>query len=253
LDLRSRRIVASLDLKGIGLEYGPLHRVVADKEACHGVRYVDFAPREVLAKKYKDDPNVDIELIPEIDIVTNGMPISQFVEPGSLDFIIASHVLEHVPDLVGWLSENLSLLRPGGRIGVAFPDRRYCFDLGRNRTILSDLVAAHLEARTRPSFAQICDHIMNVRKVNPVSIWAGSTTKDNAPFMHDNGQALQILGNLLQRDDYIDVHCWKFADVEMQSMLNEIKNLFGIPFVLLTFFPVQPNSIEFYFTLEKTG
>lgn len=252
VDLRTKRITAALKLDGEGIEYGPLHRPVLLKSACAGVRYIDVAAREFLVRKYQGDASVDTRLIPEIDIVTDGRPIVDFVEADSLDFVVASHVLEHVPDFIGWLRDNLLILRPGGRISIAFPDRRYCFDIAREKTTTSDLVAAHLEARTKPSFLQVCDHIMNVRRVDPVSVWAGETDSSNAPNVHPPFQALELLRAAQLRTDYIDVHCWKFSDVELYSVLYEIRQLFKLSFDLLTFFPVQRNTSEFYFTLEKS-
>jgi hypothetical protein len=93
---RKKEIVEHLSLSGSGLEYGPLHRTIVDKKNA-SVRYVDYADRDYLVRHYANDPNVDTDTIPEIDIVTGGRPIDEFAEKESVDFIIASHVAEHVP------------------------------------------------------------------------------------------------------------------------------------------------------------
>lgn len=44
------------------------------------------------------------------------------VEPGSMDTIIARHILEHIPNTVGALKSWRKSLRPGGRLIVAVPN-----------------------------------------------------------------------------------------------------------------------------------
>lgn len=98
-----------------------------------------------------------------------------------------------VPDLLGWLESNLRLLKVGGRIAIAFPDKRYCFDIKRRPTILSDILCAYLEKRTRPTFQQICDHFWNVSRVTAVSAWDGTITASNAEYIHSRDRALSVI------------------------------------------------------------
>ena len=46
----------------------------------------------------------------------------------SLDYVVTSHVLEHVPNPVKALAEWYRVLRPGGIIYCLVPDRRYTWD-----------------------------------------------------------------------------------------------------------------------------
>ena len=64
------------------------------------VTYVDYADRDALRRHYANDLNVDKELIPEIDIVTDGKTHSEFLPNQCLDYVVASHVMEHVPDIL---------------------------------------------------------------------------------------------------------------------------------------------------------
>lgn len=253
MKVRVRRLLATLDLDGRGLEYGPLDKVIVSRSMCPGIRYIDFADRAHLLEKCASNPRVNLDAIPEIDIVTDGQPITQFVEDGTQDFIIASHVLEHVPDLVGWLDQNLGLLKPGGHIAIAFPDRRFCMDIARSGTAISELVAAHLERRTRPSFSQICDFVFNARRVDAASAWSGALTAQNADFVHSRKRAFAILNERLTSEAYFDAHCWTFADHEFFDMLEEVKTLFRLPFEIVSFIPTKRNGLEFLVTLEKTG
>lgn len=249
--LRRMRITAGIDPESSGIEYGPLHRTIMPRSVCKTVRYVDYKSRDELAAHYMNDPNVDVSLIPEIDIVTGGALISDFVPDDSLDFVIASHVLEHVPDFIGWLETNLRLLRPGGRIALAFPDRRFCFDMAKQPTSFHEVIAAYFEKRTQPNFTQICDHILNSRKVTPAEIWDGRLNVDNAPSVHGSTGALSILRKLVTKTGYHDVHCWKFSDQEFIDMLTRIKAELHLPFEVLSLFPTRRNTTEFFAVLVK--
>lgn len=250
LSLRSRKITAALHLHGKGLEYGPLHRTLLPKPA-FDVVYADYADREHLVAHYAGNSNVDPNLIPEVDIVTRGSPITEFVAEQSLDYVVASHVMEHVPDLLGWLDSNLRILRPGGRLAVAFPDKRYCFDIKRRSSMVSDIMAAYLEKRTRPSFYQICDHFWNVCKVLPADCWLGTTTAGNAEYIHDRGHIVNLLKSKLDSPDYTDCHCWIFTDSEFLETLATLRIFADTKFDIVSFYPTQPGTLEFYVTFER--
>jgi SAM-dependent methyltransferase len=47
---------------------------------------------------------------------------------GSIDFIIALHMLEHVEDPIKVILHWLEIIKPGGGIGVVVPDWRYTWD-----------------------------------------------------------------------------------------------------------------------------
>ncbi|MCA0048027.1 class I SAM-dependent methyltransferase [Mesorhizobium sp. B283B1A] len=247
---RTKKITSALNLAGKGIEYGPLHAVLLRK-AHYDVSYVDYADRAYLAEHYANNPDVDVSLIPEIDIVTGGKLISEFLPEESIDYVVASHVMEHVPDLLGWLESNLRVLKLGGRIAVAFPDKRYCFDLKRKNSTISDVMAAYLEKRTKPSFQQICDHFWNVSKARAADCWKKSTTPDNAEYVHDRRTIVDTLRKMGAREDYIDCHCWVFPDFKFLETMNVIRSVHNVGFEVVSFYPTQPNTLEFYVTFEK--
>ena len=138
-----------------GLEIGPLHNPVVSKDNGHSVFYVDHADTETLRQKYADHTNVHIAI--DVDYVWSG-PLREVVGAAApFDYVIASHVIEHVPDLVTWLDELADVLRPGGVISLVIPDKRFCFDARRRTTDVNELVDAYLAKHTRPSLAQIYD------------------------------------------------------------------------------------------------
>lgn len=248
--LRNRRLTASVNLDGEGLEYGPLHRAVLSKER-YKVRYVDYADRDTLVKNYERNPNVDTNLIPEIDIVTDGQLISKAVAANSVDFVLASHVWEHVPDFLGWLESNLVVLRPGGRLAVAYPDKRYTFDMKRQSSTLSGVLAAYIEKRTQPTLSQLSDHFCNVVTTTPQQAWSGAITSVNAKPIHSLENAVRLLQRIATEKHYVDCHCWIFEDHQLLQVLELASPYIGTKFGTMSFFPTALNSNEFYITIEK--
>src|SRR5258708_4979694 len=151
------------------LEIGPLYRPFVLKSE-GDVMYVDHADTETLRKKYADDPLFDVASIVDVDAVWGEQTLSECLGAGrKVDYIIASHVIEHVPDLITWLRELRSVLGEGGQIRLVIPDKRFTFDYTRRLTVFSDVVDAYLRKARRPLTLYIIDHILNVRRVDTVS------------------------------------------------------------------------------------
>ena len=148
------------DLEGrTGLEIGALHHPVVDHRGAR-VLYVDHASTEQLRAKYADDPAVG-DMV-DVDVVWGDRSLrtelaAALGEAAAVDFVVASHVVEHVPDLVGWLAELTDVLRPGGVLALAVPDKRFCFDARRRTTDVAEVLDAHLSGRTRPTLAATFD------------------------------------------------------------------------------------------------
>jgi len=69
------------------------------------------------------------------------------VEDGAFDFVVANSVLEHMSDPIRALQEWHRILRDGGLLMMAVPDKRFTFDHRRLRTPLAHLVSDHHSAR----------------------------------------------------------------------------------------------------------
>jgi hypothetical protein len=103
---RNDKVLASVDRSMRVMELGPLHRPIAPKSGGWLTSVVDHATREDLVDKYRSDPNVDTSLIEEVDIVWAAGRLDEAV-PGESDgtygAFIASHVIEHIPNPIGFL------------------------------------------------------------------------------------------------------------------------------------------------------
>ncbi|MBA3780525.1 MAG: methyltransferase domain-containing protein [Nocardioides sp.] len=68
---------------------------------------------------------------------------------------IASHVIEHIPDLVGWLAQLADVVADDGVLVLAVPDKGYGFDAHRPLTTVGQILAAHEEGHTRPGVPSV--------------------------------------------------------------------------------------------------
>jgi SAM-dependent methyltransferase len=137
-----REDVALSYLTGAGIEIGALNfplRVPAWAE----VRYVDYLPIETLREHHAHLLAAGQALVAP-DVIDDGERLAAFADD-SLDFVIANHVIEHTEDPIGTLVAHLRVLRPGGILYMAVPDKRSTFDQDRSVTPLSHVVRDHAD------------------------------------------------------------------------------------------------------------
>ena len=100
-------------------------------------RYVDFRSTAELAEEY---PELDASTFAEVDVIDDGERL-ETCAPASVDFLIANQMLEHCENPLGTLRRHLRVVRPGGWLFYAVPDRRVTFDHARPLTTFEHLVA----------------------------------------------------------------------------------------------------------------
>lgn len=160
---RSQRILE------IGAGYSP----VAPKANGWNVHIVDHAPQEELQAKYAA-AGVDTAVIEPVDTVWRGGALHEVLPAGLLgrvDRIIASHVLEHIPDLIGFFASATRIIAPGGTLAIALPDRRYCFDCLKPWTTTGDLLEAHRSRATRHSLKTVFNQIAYSATIDSQLAW----------------------------------------------------------------------------------
>src|SRR5258708_2170191 len=102
---RKNKLIAGLELKeSVGMEIGALCRPVVTRSDGE-ILYIDHTDSQSLREKYRADPDVNIAEIVDVDGIWGSNTLSDAIGGRKVDYIIASHVIEHVPDLITWLSE----------------------------------------------------------------------------------------------------------------------------------------------------
>ena len=128
MDRRARMLGSIALADSTGLEIGALHSPLVRRHESQ-IRYVDYASTAVLRENFRH-PGDPADIV-EVDIVWGGRTLRECLD-APVDYILASHVIEHVPDLIGWLLELREALKPGKVLGLAIPDRRHTFDIRRD-------------------------------------------------------------------------------------------------------------------------
>ena len=109
------KLLAMIDVAGgRGLEIGALMKPIVTRDMGR-IEYVDRASTEELRRWYANQGHVDPSEVVEVDHVWGSQTLLDCVGgQRSYDYVVASHVIEHIPDLLGWLQEIASVLADGG-------------------------------------------------------------------------------------------------------------------------------------------
>jgi len=240
---------------GTGLEIGPLNRPVALKSHCD-VRYVDVFDSSVTREHYKDDPNVDVDTIPDLDFClhTPDGRIQTLVEAVKTDapytWVLASHVIEHVPDLIGWLTDIAAVLDDAGKLVLAIPDQRYTFDVLRPPTTIGQILQANDDRDTIPSIRAVYDHFRSNVDVPAGDLWAGRMPTENNR-VYDLTGTLDQLARARDQGLYVDSHVWLFTPGEFVRQINELGRMNLVEFFVERIDPTEPGELEFYVVMQR--
>jgi len=246
---RTQKILAKLaPAEQVGLEIGPLFSPIVTRELGQ-VFYVDHDSTEGLRAKYEKNPGVDISKIVDVDYVWGEKRLSELTgDRAPFDYVIASHVVEHVPDLVGWLTEIHQILKPGGVLSLAIPDRRFCFDYFRSNTRLADVIDAHLTQARKPTPRQIFDHVASAVKWNDKIAWGVPPVEAELVPVHSPLAALKRAQSSLLEGTYWDVHCWVFTETSFLDLFKALVELNLIEYRIAQFYGTE--GCEFFVSLE---
>jgi SAM-dependent methyltransferase len=234
------------------VEIGALCRPTIAKRAAQ-VFYVDYASKAFLAKRYQNDPDVDVDAIVEVDGIWGGQDLKTVVgDFGPVDIVIASHVAEHVPDLISWLREISEILKPGGFVGLAIPDRDATFDRLRRLSTLSDLLENYLVRRRIPSALQVLDHVVNVDLGFLRAPEAIAEAPNPSQLRVEDLRGLEALvADINSNGVYHDVHCNTFTALSFASLMLDISSLQLVDLSCATMFASQSGEGEFIVRLRK--
>ncbi|NTW99704.1 MAG: methyltransferase domain-containing protein [Geobacteraceae bacterium] len=246
---RQKKALSMLDRNGLGLAIGPSYSPIAPKRKGFNVHIVDHLPTGELKRKYQGHP-VNADLIEDVDFVWNGQPLPELVgNKGCYDWIIASHVIEHVPDPISFLQQCQQLLKPTGYLSLIIPDKRACFDYFNAISMTGSLLDAYYEKRTRPSPGQLFDYFMKTCKCYGNIAWEIGRT-GQYELLHDLGIADDFMRQSLV-GTYVDAHCWRYTPESFRLLVSEFNDLDLIKMHIVREEVV--DGCEFYVTLGLTN
>lgn len=214
------------DKKLLGLEVGPSFRPVAPKSKGFRVETVDHASADELRKKYAGKPAASVNNIEEVDYVWQGGSLVDLIgEQGRYDYIIASHVIEHTTDIVRFLNDCQALLKAGGALILAVPDKRFCLDCFRPVSTSGDALAAHLERRDRHSTVTLVDHFSNIVRNGNKTSWMKTDEITQMQLVFGIAKAMEMVALSRASDAYIDAHAWQFTPSSFRLMMSDLREM----------------------------
>lgn len=218
--------------KGVGLEFGPLaNPVVAKSEGT--IYYLDHLSTEGLRNKYANDKSIDISKIVPVDIVMDN-DLSVLESFGPFDYVIASHVFEHLANPIAWLQRLASYLKLDATLAMAIPDKRFTFDRLREPTSLSELLANYVAGQEAPSPIQVLDHYLNVAHIDTRSVWLPDFSDSQVRRKYGMSSAMAASARAVS--EYVDCHCtvWtmeSFVNIWAQLSETELLRLYRLQHV----------------------
>lgn len=214
-------------LNGTGIEIGPLHHPIPIPPDVK-VSYVDKFSYEKLCQH---NPDVPPDQIVRPDIVCDTASLD-LIPDCSLDFVIASHLLEHLHNPLKAMLDWHRVLKPGGLVLCIVPDGRYTFDKGRECTpldhLLWDFVNDGTEMKVLSDLFHIAECNLNMHKsLNPET-------------------AMDLAKQILHDSYDTHFHVWTY-----DAFLNQMRTLmddFAFPFKIRK--SASDLNIEMLFLFE---
>jgi len=191
------------------LELGPLHEPIA-KQPEHNVRYVDRMTHKELVEHYTPQGIPVDKIVPLDHVWPPGENLSDHIPGNRFAYCIASHVIEHVPDMVGWLNQLESVMETGSTLSLAIPNQPATFDRKRPCTTTAEVVEAAILESTRPTPKQVYCHFRN-------NVDSEDTYSETPEFaLHAARQSAAGV--------YVDVHCWVFNEESFGRIIKELQH-----------------------------
>lgn len=182
------RMLSQITKEQFGLEIGPSLRPCAPKSKGYHVEIVDWVCRQELVDRYAA-MGLDTSKIEEVDYIWDGRPYSEVTgKTDSYDYIIASHVIEHVPDFIGFLRDCSKMLKANGILSLAVPDKRYTLDHFRMVTTTGKVINDYLQGEKYGSVGALTDYWNHVVRRDGLTSWSRARDrilKKNYEFVHD--------------------------------------------------------------------
>lgn len=247
---RRMKALQGIDVKTkIGLEFGPLASPLV-RRSDGAVLYADHATTEELRAKYQNH-DWDTGAIVDVDLVLSQQSIQEQLGDRRVDYIVASHVIEHVPDMIGWLNSLSEVLTPNGVISLVIPDKRFCFDARRPLSTTGELLEACIEKRQAPTTRQIFDFWSLYCGVDSQAIWGGKISTESIPFSGTLENAFDHVKAARTSSAYSDIHCWVFTPASFLINLANLSELGLVSLKIKSAIDTVENDLEFFIKLEK--
>lgn len=241
--------------KGLGLEIGASYNPLFPKRAGHVVRTLDHATRDDLIAKYAaiGMPQHQLDAIEDVDYVWRGESLVELVGPDTrFDYIVASHVVEHTTDLVGFVNDCAEILTPEGVLCLVVPDKRFCFDRFRPHSSVGQVLQAHLApSDTHPVAPFIDTHLYAAHRLGSEPTWTATTTDGPRLVTQDWHEVGDTIARVGGSREYVDIHRWTFTPTSFRLLVDDLVRLGYLRLGIASI--SETNGFEFYVALDRAS
>ena len=246
------KIIAGKDL--VGLEIGALDRplVVRDElPAGSEILYADHLTTEELKIKYGLDSTVAIDALVDVDLVSPTGDFRSALGGREVDYIVASHVVEHIPNPIKWFQMLFEIIKPGGFVFLVVPDKRFTFDYLRPVTSFGEILNSFFAGKNKPSVANVFDHHSSAVLIDGSKVWAGILGVGDLLPLSSHEDAFKYAREVNEQGTYHDVHVSIFTPASFFSILERLISTELFMPEITKFIDTKVNDIEFFVCMKK--
>lgn len=238
---RKEAVLNRIPLEGDGLELSPGTAPLVDKRESRVVYCDKFGPED-WPRLYPGGTFVDI------DVVLADRSLDQVFSKGQFDYIVSSHVVEHIPDFIQFFISANKILRPNGVIVSLLPDKRYTFDVLRQISSVQDIELAHMAKRISPSDAMVEEFYLNCdMNASAEGLWNGTYKPQRS---HTPQDALLHLTKI-DPQKKPDVHCFTFTPQTFRVLIAHVIDRYVPNLSLMEITDTAHGANEFLVHLRK--
>ncbi|AFM02103.1 methyltransferase family protein [Desulfitobacterium dehalogenans ATCC 51507] len=257
MDNRKARIDSIIaDKHSRVLEIGPLNWPLVTKDIYPNSFYCDIRSTQQVKALYSGNDylnitgiHVDIDSIVDIDYVLKDSYRETFAGEEKFDYIVASHVIEHVEDILSFFQDITSVIKPGGSICIYYPDLRYCFDHFRQSASFRDAYDVYMRGCQETSRMVLDFYFKSIAENDPAVFWRAENLEELLPA-NSAVDAIEAYRKSLAGVRPDDVHFWPFTDQGFLYFLCDCIRAGLMPFTCVQFSPTQENTQEFFIELR---
>lgn len=189
-----------------GLEIGACDLPTVPREIGN-CEFADFRSAEEMIRLWNLPPET---VMPVTYILKRDTQIHLQIDK-KFDYVVLCHVIEHIPNPIGYIEDLQKLLKPGGIILIACPDKRRTPDASRPSTTIEHLINDYYNDCTYPSL----EHILECAKA-----WSEELNQKSV----ESAKAYYQWGCENFESGLADAHCHVWSDQEFFTQIQYLTN-----------------------------
>lgn len=195
-------------------------------QAADRVRYVDRLTTPELKEHYAGVAPQVVDKLVDVSYIWESGPLKPSLKDWyPVELVTASHVIEHVPNMVAWLNQLTDVLTPGGHISLAVPYKQKTFDLHRPVSTLGDVLEAWSTNAPRPGLRHVIDQRRYGVRVDGNNCWFDDPTPDRFSRVLPEIAGLNGFIDRWHAGDYVDSHVWVFTPDSFSEIIKDLNAL----------------------------